>query len=190
MGSPQAEAARKLPSGEAPSQPREDWEAAARAWLGEDTGRPVHIVGVGNPIRQDDAVGLEIVSSLRRRLGARPSPNFIIHPPSPMPERLLSRVASSGGRMMVFDAVQANRAPGAVVSARLSDTKYGYFATHNIPLRLIPGVSAGLDRSLLVGVQPGWLDVGEELSAAVKEAKGRVVAAVDAMIGGTGNGPT
>jgi len=145
---------------------------------------------VGNPIRQDDAVGLEIVSSLRKKLGSRPSPNVIIHRPSLMPERLLSKAAAEGARVMIFDAVEANSEPGAVVCASLAETKFGFFATHNIPLRLIPDVSDGLDRSLIVGVQPESLGIGETLSATAQRAKGRVVEAMGAIIGGIGNGPT
>jgi len=166
----------------------EDWELVAESWLGDASQSIVHIIGVGNPIRQDDSVGLEIVSSLRRELGSRPSPGVIIHRPSLMPERLLSKAAAEGGRVMIFDAVQANREPGAVVCASLAETKFGFFATHNIPLRLIPDVAGSLGRSLIVGVQPESLDVGETLSATAQEAKRKVVAAVGAMIGGTSNG--
>jgi len=149
----------------------------------------VHIVGVGNPIRQDDAVGLEIVSSLRRRLGTRPAPNIVIHPPSLMPERLLSRAAVGGRGLMVFDAVEANREPGSIVCASLAETKFGFFATHNVPLRLIPGVADNLERCFVLGIQPESLGVGEELSATVTEAKSRVVAAMSTIIGGMQHGP-
>jgi hydrogenase 3 maturation protease len=188
MGSTPAEATHISPSGGSPARSPEDWERAVQSWLGGALEDKVHIMGVGNPIRQDDAVGLEIVSSLRRRLGSRPSPRFVIHPPSLMPERLLSGVAAKGGRLMIFDAVEANRQPGAIVCASLADTKFGFFATHNVPLRLIPEVAGNLERSFVVGVQPEWLDVGEELSAVVTEAKSRVVAAMGAIIGGKRNG--
>lgn len=165
------------------------WEVGARSWLRGNLEDTVHVVGVGNPIRQDDAVGLEIVASLRRRLGPRPTPKVVIHPPSLMPERILSRVAAQGGRLMVFDAVEANRRPGSIVCANLADTKFGFFATHNVPLRLIPGVAGSLEGSLVIGIQPESLDVGEGLSATVTEAKGRVVAAMGAIIGGLRDGP-
>lgn len=188
MGSTPAEATHVLPKGASPVRPSEGWERAAQSWLGDARDGPAHLVGVGNPIRQDDAVGLEIVSSLRRRLGSRPSPNVVIHPPSLMPERLLSRVAAEGGRLMIFDAVEANKQPGAIVCASLADTRFGFFATHNVPLRLIPEVAGNLERSFVVGVQPEWLDVGEGLSATAAEAKSRVVAAMGAIIGGMRNG--
>jgi hydrogenase 3 maturation protease len=188
MGSTPAEATHAFQSDASLAQPPEDWERTTQSWLGEpDEGR-IHLVGVGNPIRQDDAIGLEIVSSLRKKLGSKPSPNVIIHPPSLMPERLLSKVAGTGDRIVIFDAVEANRRPGAVVCASLADTKFGFFATHNVPFRLIPGVAGNLGRSFVVGVQPESLGVGEGLSATARAAKGRIVEAMGAMIGGMGNG--
>ncbi|HME18422.1 MAG TPA: hydrogenase maturation protease [Nitrososphaerales archaeon] len=188
MGSTPAEATHAYPTDTSLAQPSEDWERTAQSWMREPGGGKVHFVGVGNPIRQDDAIGLEIVSSLRKKLGPNPSPNVVIHQPSLMPERLLSKVAATGDRVVIFDAVEANRTPGAVVCASLADTKFGFFATHNVPLRLIPGVAGNLGRSFVVGVQPESLEVGEGLSATARAAKGRIVEAMGAMIGGMGNG--
>jgi hydrogenase maturation protease len=187
MCSNSAEDARTLPS-HAEAEHPERWERTAQSWLEEPGNGRVHLLGVGNPIRQDDAIGLEIVSSLRRKLGPRPSPNVIIHPPSLMPERLLSKVAGTGERIVIFDAVEANREPGALVCASLADTKFGFFATHNVPLRLIPGVAGNLGRTFVVGVQPESLGVGEGLSATARAAMGRIVEAMEAMLGGMGNG--
>jgi hypothetical protein len=78
--------------------------------------------------------------------------------------------------------------PGAVVCASLADTKFGFFATHNVPLRLIPEVAGSLGGSFVVGVQPEWLGVGEELSVTAQAAKSRVVAAMSTIIGGMRDG--
>jgi hydrogenase maturation protease len=145
-------------------------------------------MGVGNPIRRDDAVGLEVVSSLRRQFGPRPCPGVVIHPPSLSPERLISKVAEKGGRILLFDAVEANSEPGRVFCASLADTKYGFFATHNVPLRLIPGVAADLRSTCVVGIQPESLEVGEGLSETAEAAKKMVVARIGEIIGGVGNG--
>ena len=129
----------------------------------------VDLIGVGNPIRGDDAVGVEIVSRLRSKLGGSPK-GMKIHPADRMPERLLSRVASTGDRAIVFDAVEASQPPGAIVCGRLSDTKYGYFATHNIPLKLVPGLEARLGDFYVVGVQPESLELREGVSDAARKA--------------------
>jgi hydrogenase maturation protease len=159
-------------------------EATLRACLLGGGNRVVHLVGVGNPIKQDDGVGLEVVASLRRELGASPASNLRIHPPSLNPENLMSKIASRKERLVVFDAVEANREPGAIVCASLKDSKYGFFATHNLPVRLIPEVAENLDETYVVGIQPESVDVGEGLSEKVKAASDQLVAMIAAMVGG------
>jgi hydrogenase maturation protease len=142
---------------------------------------------VGNPIRQDDAVGLVVVSLLRKKFGGSPRPWLKIHRASSDPERLLSKFSSKAERMIVFDAVDAGRPPGTIVCANLADTKFGFFATHNVPLRIIPGVAERLEAVTVVGVQPKSIDVVEGLTETVSEASERLVGSCEAIIGGTGN---
>jgi len=139
---------------------------------------PIHLVGVGNQLRSDDAAGLEVVASLRSKLGPAPARGVKIHGWSPSPERLLAKLSDKPGRIVVFDAVEASREPGAVVFCGIADTRYGFFATHNVPLRLVPGIAAREKDVFLVGIQPESLEVGEGLSDCVKGSVERVVAAV------------
>jgi len=145
-------------------------------------GRAVHIVGIGNPIKQDDALGIEVVSRLRRQLGPQPLPGMKIHPPMLTPERLLVRLSGGKSRVVVFDAIDACRPAGTVVCARLEDTKFGYFATHNIPLKCLPSFR-NLDGNVrVIGIQPASVDVGEGLSSVVDESCEKLVAAVVDMV--------
>ena len=142
-------------------------------------------MGVGNALRKDDAAGLEIVSDLISMLGPAPAPNLKIHGVSFSPERLLSKLSSETGKIVIFDAVEASREPGEVVFCSLSDTKYGFFATHNVPIRMIPGLAAREREICLVGVQPGSLEVGEGLTEPVRKSVKQVVAVVAEGLGGT-----
>ena len=152
-----------------------------RLWLQASGGRAVHIVGVGNSIRQDDAAGLEVVSMLKRS-GPGKMQNVKIHPNSLNPERVMSRVASRGEKLLLFDAVEANEAPGSVLFAGLEDTKYGFFATHNVPLRLVPGLSEHLGDAKVIGIQPEILGVGEGLSETVRSSCARVASTTAAIL--------
>ena len=139
---------------------------------------PVHLMAMGNELRTDDAAGLEVVSKLLSSLGPSPAPGLTIHASSSSPERLLSKLTSEPARIVIFDAVEASKEPGDVVFCRLSDTKYGFFATHNVPLRLVPGVDARARDIFLIGIQPGSLEVGEGLTDAVRKSVTMVVEAV------------
>lgn len=157
-------------------------------WLGPLTDnlfgarRRTNLVGIGNPIKQDDALGLEIVSRLRARLGSSPIPGLKIHPPSLNPERVLARLAQTSERIVVFDAVEANKEPGTIVCTTLNHTRFGYFATHNIPLRILPGIVDEGSDIRVVGMQPAQVDVGEGLSDVVLSSLGELVDAVVTMV--------
>ena len=151
----------------------DSWRVGLLEALTWDTDS-VHLVGVGNPIRRDDAVGLEIVTRLHSLLGGAP-PGLRIHGISPMPERLLSRLASKGGKVIIFDAIEAAKHPGTIVCSRLGDTKYGFFATHNVPIRLVPGMATKEDNFYIVGVQPKSIEIGEGLTRTVCSSVTKIV---------------
>ena len=144
----------------------------------------MHLVGVGNEFRGDDAVGLILTSLLRKRLGPRPGKGLTIHAAAHNQDLLVSKLCREGGRVIIADAVEAKKDPGAVICARLSDTKYGYFSTHNIPLKLLPGVDQG--DVWLLGVEPASLEVGAPLSPAVRAS---VEMVVDSIVRMAGEGP-
>ncbi|MGD0318474.1 MAG: hydrogenase maturation protease [Nitrososphaerales archaeon] len=141
-----------------------------------------HVFGIGNPIKQDDAVGLEVVSSLRRRLGPASRKTVRVHGLSSNPERMISDLASKGERIVIVDAVEAQKKPGTIVCARLSETKFGFFATHNVPIRLVPGVAENAADTYIVGIQPDSVGVGEGLSDVVKGSSMKLVAMIANLV--------
>jgi hydrogenase maturation protease len=98
------------------------------------------------------------------------------------PERMISDLASKGERIVVIDAVEARKKPGAIVCARLSETKFGFFATHNVPLRLVPGVAENAADTYVVGIQPDSVGIGEGLSDVVKESSVKLVAMIASLV--------
>jgi hydrogenase maturation protease len=138
----------------------------------------VDLVGVGNQLRGDDGLGIEIVSRLRKRLGTRRGVRA--HLPSRLPERVLSKLAEERGRIVIFDAVEASKPPGTIICSLLAETKYGYFATHNVPLRLVPGLGEKLSDVYILGIQPESLEVGDGLSETASRSVDEVVEFVSA----------
>jgi len=165
------------------------WEAELRKLL-EDRRTPLHLVGVGNPLRGDDAVGLEIVSQLATKIGNNPVKDVIVHAPSAAPESLLSKIDCVNERILIFDAVELGGEPGQVTLANLGNSKFGYFATHNVPLRVIPGLAANPSNVYVSGIEPEKLEVGEGLSGRVRTSADVVASVVESALGGGSDGPS
>jgi hydrogenase 3 maturation protease len=159
-----------------------DWAACTRAFLESREAVPLQLAGVGNPIRKDDSVGMFIVSKLRKKLGARPNNQVRIYPPL-TPELLFSKISLKTSSLIIFDAVEQNSAPGSIIFANIADTKFGYFATHNVPLKLIPNLSKRMANIFVLGIQPEDTDIGEGLTEVVLNSANEVVAKLETFIG-------
>jgi len=161
----------------------EDWTSRLEVLYGSREAMPFHLVGVGNPIKKDDSVGLVIISRLRKIFGSKPSKLVRIYSPL-APELLFSKISFKSGSLIIFDAVEHNRAPGSIIFANIADTRFGFFATHNVPLKLIPSLSGRMPNIFLVGIQPKDVDFGEGLSAVVLNSANKVVAEFETIIKG------
>jgi len=130
-------------------------------------------------------VGLYITDQLRRGLRSR-LPSLKVISAVSYPELALSRIDLQASRALIFDAVETGEPAGSIVFACVDDTKYGFFATHNFPLKLHPVVRENSKNVFILGVQPEDLGIGEGLSDVVRAAAGRVVDVVAAQLGGGG----
>ncbi len=165
----------------------EKWANELLAFL-DSVDRPKHVtlVGVGNPIKGDDFAGLYVASKLRRRYGANPN-KYVRITKELTPERVFSNFARTkrlNETFLIIDSVEANLDPGSIVFASLADTKYGFFGTHNIPLKLFSDLRPSLAGIFVVGIQPENLEIGEGLSNTVRSSADRIVERVSDYIVG------
>jgi hydrogenase maturation protease len=167
---------------------KDEWESRLHELL-DDERTPLHLVGIGSPLRSDDSVGLQIIAGLLKNLGKRPREHVFLHQSTPTSEHVLSSLDCTKTRVLVFDAVQANGKPGDVIFADLGQSKFGYFATHNVPLRLLPNVAANPSNVYVAGIEPQSLEVGEVLSEAVRTSADRISEIVQSSLGGVVHGP-
>jgi len=153
----------------------DDWVSDFMAFLSSKERKTLNLFGIGSPVRRDDSVGLHMVESLLRRVGSSPAPFLRVHAPLANPELTLSKILRGPGRALVFDAVEADKRPGSVVFTTLKQTKFGFFATHNIPLTVLASMSTDPAEVGLLGIQPEDIEVGEGLSDRVRASADRVV---------------
>ncbi len=148
----------------------------------------ITLIGVGNPIKGDDSVGLYIISKLRKKYGANPKKFLRIEYGSSTEtslarlERRNSRKTKKTDIIVIFDAMESNSSPGSIIFANIGETKYSFFATHNVPLKLVPSVASSTANVFVVGVQAGNINVGEALSEVVRHSAELIIDEISKLI--------
>jgi hydrogenase 3 maturation protease len=136
-------------------------------------GRVV-VIGIGNPLRGDDAVGSVVARLLRSSLQATSAPPpagaVTVLDAEEIPENWLGpAVAARPDSVLLIDALDLGREPGAVALLPAHELAWRALFTHRTPLRLLTEYlesETGAAVTLL-GVQPGPLRWGETLSPPV-----------------------
>jgi hydrogenase maturation protease len=139
------------------------------------------VIGVGNPVRGDDAVGTEVVRRLPSSIGAVPS--------SGDPSGIIAEMADAEEAIIV-DAIRSGRPAGTVI---VTDVRRHPIAVTKVPSTHGMGLADALElarilgtlprRVWLVGVEVGSLSVGAALTPEAEAGIGRAVAAVCRLCG-------
>lgn len=152
------------------------WKDILGEWLHRHPGARLAIVGVGHPLRGDDAVGPEVAVRLRARLPL--SNHILIVDAGPVPENatgVLRRFQPT--QVLLIDAADLRRAPGAVRLLYPAQLRGLSASTHSLPLDVLANylnVELGCE-VVMLGVQPQTVGVGAPLSAPVKVAINQIV---------------
>lgn len=135
------------------------------------------VIGVGNPWRSDDGVGPRVVEALEAQ--GRDDVDLLVLDGEP------ARVVSAWqGRslVVVVDAVRAGDAPGSIhrIDALAGDLPAsGQASSHGAGIAEAVALARSLDRLparlVVLGVEPGSLDHGADLSPAVAAMFGDLV---------------
>jgi len=137
---------------------------------GRLTGKVV-IVGVGNPLRGDDAAGCHLADSLQ------PTPDCQVINAEDVPENMLGRIVAERPEAVLFlDAADLGSEPGAVALVEPEDIARYCPTTHRPPLRLLMEIlrrETGAD-VVLLGIQPGKTTVGSLMSREVASSVARL----------------
>jgi hydrogenase-4 component D len=134
-------------------------------------------MGIGNPLRGDDAVGSVVARLLRSSLQATSAPPLAVAATvldaEEIPESWLGpAVAARPDTVLLIDAVELAKEPGAVALLPARELGWRPLFTHRTPLRPLTEYlenETGAEVTLL-GVQPGPLRWGETLSPPVSAA--------------------
>jgi len=127
------------------------------------------VLGIGNPLRGDDAVGLKVVQNL---LGKVPE-NVLLLECEMTPENFLSKIERfRPTHVLMVDAAQLNREAGALRLISIEEIAGTTLSTHTLPLSFFAEIikqNTGAEVRLF-GIQPGSITFREGLSPKLREA--------------------
>ena len=134
------------------------------------------ILGIGQELRGDDALGLEVARRLQRKLSGRG--DVLVLLAGPAPENftgMLRRFAPQ--RVILVDAALMGEAPGAAHWLNWREAAGFSASTHSLPLSAL---ASYLESELgctvqLMGIQPAANDLGASLSTQAKKGASEAV---------------
>lgn len=148
--------------------------------------KPVVILGAGNILLRDEGVGVHVVRALRKE---ELPPGVEVYEGGTAGIDLLE-VISRAGRLIIVDAVDAGQEAGAVFRFRPEDVESRLrehrTSLHQIDLMDTLKIARFLDccpETVIIGIQPGEIAWGMELSPALAEKLPAVVDLVKEEIG-------
>ncbi len=155
---------------------------ALRNALGPDTpseSRPVVVLGVGSPLRSDDAAGLRVAADLGRELRRRPIPGVAVIEAGPAPENFTSEIRRLHPAVVVIvDCARMGEAPGALRLIEPDQVAGVSFGTHGLSLSVLAdylrretGCSA-----IFLGIEPASVEPGEMMSEPARSAAAEAAA--------------
>lgn len=132
------------------------------------------VLGIGNPMRGDDAVGIEIVKLLKGKVPK----NVKLLECQTVPENFIGEIKRfNPSHVLMIDAAHFEANPGEarlIPPERISGIA---FSTHNIPLYVLAEIlreTIGA-KVLLLAVQPKTTEFGEEVTPEIKNAAKNII---------------
>jgi len=129
------------------------------------------IVGMGNLLKSDDAVGIFIIESVKKATGDR----YMLFNVEDVIEAYVYKIAELPcSNIVVIDAVKADAETGSILFGKLDEEfeeLSGTLSTHKLALKMSGRIfTEHKKETYLLGVVVDNIDFGAELSPAVRES--------------------
>lgn len=147
--------------------------------------RRLAIVGIGNEIRGDDAVGMLIARSLLTRQLESDSANILILPAGHAPENVTGALRRFAPHLVLLvDAADMGEAPGLIRWLGMDEIDGVSASTHSLPLSILARyLKLELSCNVaLLGIQPANLQMGEVLSLEVSQAVVEIIEGISTIV--------
>lgn len=141
------------------------------------------MIGVGNPLRSDDAAGVLVARRLANRDYA--ADHVLILEAGQAPENRTAELRRfAPGLVLIIDAADIGDIPGTIQQIPEESIDGMSASTHSLPLSMLARyLKLELGCSVMfLGIQPASNKVGEIVSEEILKAVGEIVAGLDELI--------
>jgi len=149
-------------------------------WL--SGARRIAIVGVGNPIRKDDSIGIEIVSALEGKV----SESVFLVKSETVPESFIGQIIEfKPTHILIIDAALLNLSPGSVRFVKSMKVSKAAISTHALPIQTFCEYLTKMTDSkiAMLLIQPRDTSFGEGLTYELNAAKEKLANYLTRIIG-------
>jgi len=151
--------------------PPSEWLSQLYAWL-KDYRRLV-VLGIGNPLRGDDAIGIKVIQNLQGRVPE----NVLLLECEMTPENYFSKIEEfKPTHVLMIDAAQINMEAGSSRLIPVEEIAGTALSTHTLPLSFLAEIIKQTLRAkvMLLGIQPETIELKEGLSPTLREASNKI----------------
>lgn len=138
-------------------------------------------IGVGNPLRSDDGVGVMIATELGKVLKYRRVKVLVLEDRVDLLPKKLKRLKPAA--LLFFDAADFGGEPGEVRLINIHESARKTMSAHEIPLDVIVKLSGMSCPAYILGVQVWSLEIGGQMNPAVRAAGERIVEFIARTLG-------
>ena len=146
--------------------------------------RKVVVVGVGNPLRRDDNIGVTIVSELERT-GLQ---SVLLIKSETVPESFIASIVEfHPSHILIIDAALIHRSPGSATLVTSLPSPATTISTHALPIQIFCEYleKATHAKIAMLLIQPEDISFGEGLTPNLHSAKERIVRFLVEILGST-----
>ncbi len=136
-------------------------------------GKKLLIIGVGNEMKGDDALGRYVIDRLKTK-----DKLFC----GEMPENFIGKMKSfSPDVVLIVDAVDFQGRPGEIAFTDAKQSQTISLSTHSISFSMLSKMLPGVEL-FLIGVQPYSLEFGQQMSAEATESAEELAAVLNSLL--------
>lgn len=156
------------------------WQAPLRQLLAAQQNRPLRIaiLGIGNPLRSDDAAGVLAARGLAEACLTHGFDSILVIDAGHAPENRTAELRRFAPQIVILiDAAEMGAEPGAIRWIGIDEIDGMSASTHTLPLSMLAkylSLDLGCDVYLL-GIQPRATEIGEQVSDEILQAVSELV---------------